>query len=196
MSGKRFPLLLETIKIDNGTVYNLQYHQKRCNSSREKLFLSKNILDLSKLLSPPKSGLYRCRILYAEKVNSIEYIPYTPKEINKLKIVPSTLNYDFKYAERTLLENLLNNNPQSDEVIIEKEGYLTDTTISNIAFYDGKRWETPLHPLLKGTMRQKLIEEGHLHQKNIKKEDLHKYKQVALINAMLGFKILNGFTIT
>ena len=75
-------------------------------------------------------------------------------------------------------------------MIIEKKGYLCDTTIANIAFFDGKQWFTPTHPLLKGTMRQKLLDEGFLETKKIKKDNLSDYSQVALINAMIGFKIL------
>ena len=82
-----------------------------------------------------------------------------------------------------------------DEIIIEKGGYLTGTTISNIAFYDGERWLTPEHPLLPGTMRAKLLDEGFLHRKEIRKEDLKNYSQIALMNSMIGFKVLNNFTI-
>ena len=41
----------------------------------------------------------------------------------------------------------------------------------------------------------KLLDEGFLHTRKIKKEDLKNYTQVALMNAMIGFKILNNFTI-
>jgi len=193
--SKSVPLLLETIKIEDGAVFNLEYHQKRCNKSRVKLYQSHDILDLSKLLSPPQKGLYRCRIVYAQSIKSIEYIPYAPKKITQLSVVPATISYDLKYANRDALDTLLAKHPTADEVIIEKDGYLTDTTFSNIAFFDGEKWDTPLHPLLHGTMRQKLLDEGVLHEKMIKKEDLKRYRNVALINAMLGFKILNDFTI-
>ncbi len=185
------PLLLETIRIEEGEIHNLGYHQKRCNKSRQILFDSHDVLDLSSCIDAPKSGLYRCRILYAEQLHSIEYIPYTPKEIHSLKIVSSEIEYSLKYANRDALNALLASNKDVDEVIIEKEGFLTDTTISNIAFFDGERWVTPLNPLLEGTMRAKLIDEGFLHPKEIKKEDLQNYSQVALMNAMIGFKILN-----
>ena len=132
---------------------------------------------------------------YGEKLHSIEYIPYIPKEINSLKIVPSKIDYALKYANRDALNALLEANQEVDEVIIEKKGYLSDITIANIAFYDGKQWFTPKDPLLKGTMRAKLIDEGFLLPREIKKEDLNNYTQVALINAMLGFKILNHFNI-
>ena len=49
-----------------------------------------------------------------------------------------------------------------------KNGRLTDTSYSNIALFDGNRWVTPAHPLLKGTMRQSLIDKGLLKEKGIK----------------------------
>ena len=189
------PLLLETIKIEDGEVHNLSYHQDRCTKSRQKLFQSKDVLDLSSIIVAPKVGLYRCRILYAENVHSIEYIPYTPKEIQTLKIVSSDIEYNLKYANRDALNTLLESNKDVDEVIIEKDGYLTDTTIANIAFFDGKQWLTPEKPLLQGTMRAKLIDEGFLQPKEIKQADLQNYSQVALMNAMIGFKILKIDTI-
>lgn len=189
------PLLLETIKIAEGEIANLPYHQDRCDQSRQTLFQSTDILNLASVIQPPQTGLYRCRILYGEKLHSIEYIPYVQKEINSLKIVPSNIDYALKYANRDALNTLLQSNKEVDEVIIEKEGYLTDITIANIAFYDGEQWFTPENPLLKGTMRAKLINEGFLQQREIRKEDLNNYTQVALINAMLGFKILNHFNI-
>lgn len=185
------PLLLETIKIEDGEIHNLGYHQHRCTKSRQILFDSHDLLDLSSFIDAPKTGLFRCRILYAEHLHSIEYIPYTPKEIQSVKIVSSDIEYSLKYANRDALNALLESNKDVDEVIIEKKGYLTDTTISNIAFYDGEQWVTPAEPLLEGTMRAKLIDEGFLQLREIKKEDLKNYSKVALMNAMIGFKILN-----
>lgn len=185
------PLLLETIKIEDGEIYNLSYHQQRCTKSRQILFNSLDVLDLSSFIDAPKTGLYRCRILYGEILHSIEYIPYTPKEIQSVKIVSSDIEYSLKYANRDALNALLESNKDVDEVIIEKEGFLTDTTISNIAFFDGEQWVTPVKPLLEGTMRAKLINEGFLQPREIKKEDLQNYSKVALMNAMIGFKILN-----
>ena len=196
MSHEKLPLLLlETIRVEDGKVHNLSYHQQRCNQSHKTLFGSKDTLELSSKIEVPKEGLYRCRIVYGEKLNSIEYIPYTPKEINSLKIVSSDIEYDHKYANREALDALRIAHPDTDDVIIEQEGFLTDTTIANIAFYDGKQWITPKKPLLRGTMRAKLIDEGWLKTKDIRREDLPKYTHVALMNAMIGFKILNINTI-
>ena len=189
------PLLLETIKIEDGEIFNLKYHQKRSTKSRQILFNSTDILDLSTHIDPPQKGLYRCRILYAKELHSIKYIPYTEKDIHTLKIVPSQIEYTLKYSNRDALNALLLEHKDSDEVLIEKDGYLTDITIANIAFYDGEQWLTPALPLLKGTMREKLLDEGFLHEAAIKKEDLSHYSKVALINAMVGFKILHDIKI-
>jgi 4-amino-4-deoxychorismate lyase len=189
------PLLLETIKIEDGEVSDLSYHQARCDKSRKALFNSTDRLDLSSLIQAPPKGLYRCRILYDEKIHSIEYIPYSPKEIHTLKIVSSDLEYDHKYANRDALNKLLQTHTDADDILIEKEGYLTDTTIANIAFYDGKQWFTPEKPLLKGTMRAKLLDVGFLHTRKIKKEEITDYTHVALMNAMIGFKIINPINI-
>jgi 4-amino-4-deoxychorismate lyase len=188
-------LLLETIKIEDGKLANLSYHQARFDKSRTDLFAMTKKIALHTVIKAPKSGLYRCRILYDEDIRSIEYIPYKEKNIRKLKVVPSDIDYAYKYADRETFTKLLQEYSVYDEIIIEKGGYLTDTTISNIAFYDGERWLTPEHPLLPGTMRAKLLDEGFLHRKEIRKEDLKNYSQIALMNSMIGFKVLNNFTI-
>ena len=189
------PLLIETIKIENGKLANLSYHQARFDKSRKDLFAVTKRIDLSTVINAPKSGLYRCRILYNEDIRSIKYIPYKEKDITKLKVVPSDIDYAYKYADREIFTKLLQEYSAYDEIIIEKEDYVTDTTISNIAFYDGEKWLTPGHPLLPGTMRAKLLDEGFLHKKEIRKENLKNYSQIALMNSMIGFKILNDFTI-
>ncbi len=188
-------LLLETIKIEDGTINNLSYHQTRFNTSRKELFNIREEIDLVTLIQTPKTGLYRCRIVYDKKVHTVEYIPYVPKEIKKLKIVTSNIEYDYKYANREELNALRERERDFDEIIIEKNGYLTDITIANIAFYDGDKWVTPSQALLPGTMRAKLLDEGFLHKKEIRKEDLKNYSQIALMNSMIGFKVLNNFTI-
>jgi len=54
-----------------------------------------------------------------------------------------------------------------------------------------KQWFTPEEPLLQGTMRAKLLDEDFLQTRQIKKSDLKNYTHVALMNAMIGFKVLN-----
>ena len=189
------PLLLETVRIEGGEAHNLPYHQSRFDRSRRELFGDTALIDLASHIEAPPKGLYRCRILYADRIRHVEYLPYTPKPVHRLKVIASTIDYPYKYANREALDRLLLKKGDSDEIIIEKEGLLTDTTIANIAFFDGNRWVTPEKPLLEGTMRAKFLDKGFLHTANITKKDLQNYTHVALMNAMIGFKILNHITI-
>ena len=40
-------LLIETIKIENNKIYNINYHNLRMNKARKDLFNSKDFIDLS-----------------------------------------------------------------------------------------------------------------------------------------------------
>ena len=73
----------------------------------------------------------------------------------------------------------------ADEVVIVKNGLLTDTSYSNIALFDGQRWVTPRHPLLQGTMRQSLLDTGQLVERDIRDDEGGRYEKVSLINAMM-----------
>jgi len=189
------PLLLETVRIENGEAFNLPYHQVRFDKSRHDFYGNTTAIDLASHIEAPPKGLYRCRILYAESIRHIEYLPYTPKTIRSLTIVPSDIDYRYKYADRTALDALLQAHPQADEVIIEKDGLLCDTTIANIAFFNGEHWVTPKRPLLEGTMRALFLDKGLLRTADITREHLTHYTHVALMNAMIGFKILNHMNI-
>ncbi|SFV58794.1 Aminodeoxychorismate lyase [hydrothermal vent metagenome] len=186
-------LLFETIKIENGQIENIEWHNQRCNRSRAELFNAKALLNLETFITPPLRGLYRCRICYKEDIHSIEYIPYTPRVFNKFTIVKSQIDYAYKYNDRKELESL--QKLSKDEIIIEKDGLLTDTSIANIAFYNGKEWLTPNKPLLKGTMRAKLLYNNLLIEKDIRKEELENFSHFALMNAMIGFQVQKNFTI-
>ncbi len=184
------PLLLETIRIDEGKAEHLYWHQKRFDKTREALFPEAEKIDLASLIDVPDRSLYRCRIVYGEKIQTISYLPYHEKNIRNIKIVPSDLSYPYKYENRDALTKLLQIHSKYDEIIIEKEGYLSDTSIANLAFYDGSQWFTPENPLLEGTVRARLLHERFLQPRAIKKDDIMNYQKVALMNAMIGFKTI------
>ena len=62
-----------------------------------------------------------------------------------------------------------------------------------MAFYSSGLWYTPLKPLLRGTTRQKLVDEGKIIEKEIRVEDLKNYSKVALMNAMIDFDIITTY---
>jgi 4-amino-4-deoxychorismate lyase len=188
-------IFLETIKALDAEVYHLSYHQARYESVL-KYFGIRNIYNLREYINPPKNGLYRCRLTYdiSKTPHQIEvsYHPYKKREIGSLKLIyDDTIEYSMKYANREELDALFNKRGLCDDVLIVKNSLLCDTSIANIAFFDGVRWVTPKKPLLNGTTRQRLLGEGRVFEEDIAVDDLKKYSKAALMNAMIDFDIIS-----
>lgn len=184
-------LFIETILIKNGILKNLQYHQKRVNITTKKHFGSMSI-DLKKeTLKAPKIGIYRCRITYSKKVKKVEFSPYVLTKKAKIKAIVTDLDYNFKKNDRKEIEEALKSAKEEgfDEVLFVKNGFVTDTSIANIAFFNGKEWFTPVFSLLKGTMRERLIDARFLKKAAIKKKDIASFSFFALFNSLSGFYV-------
>ncbi len=144
--------------------------------------------ELIDLIQSPSKNTYRCRVLYDDNSFNIEYIAYKDKKIRSLKIVQSnTIEYALKYENRDALNTLFEKREDCDDIAIIKNGYLTDTTIANIALFDGINWYTPKSPLLHGTTRQRLLNNGTIIEKDIPITSIASYKKCAIFNAMIGF---------
>ena len=182
--------LFETIRICNGEPFNLVLHEQRLNLSRRKLFGSTGGISLARHIRIPeecRSGAYRCRVIYKESIISTEFMPYIPASVRTIKIVMADdIDYNLKYLDRTCLTGLIDRNT-ADDVLIVKNGYVTDTSYSNIVFTDGRQWLTPDTPLLRGTMREKLLLEGTIKEERITVDDLNRFTHFRLINAMLEY---------
>lgn len=184
-------LLLETIKIAGGKILNLPLHNDRMNLSRRELFDAKDYLLLDDYIKvPPEPGdrIIRCRVIYGLSVKSVEYSQYIPAAIKTLKVVDgSNIDYSYKFLDRSNL-NALVDKSIADDILIIKNGCVTDSSFANIVFYDGNRWITPVSPLLRGTMREVLIQNGVVREEAVAVDDLHRFTHFRLINAMLGFE--------
>ena len=75
-----------------------------------------------------------------------------------------------------------------DEIIIVQNGQITDTSYSNLVFFDGEKWITPTTYLLNGTMRQSLLQTKQIIEKPIQVEDLNRFESFKLINAMMDLE--------
>jgi len=180
-------VFLETIKILDGVALHLEYHQERLNKALD----TTNNYNLYDLIEPPRDGLYRCRVVYDTKELKIEYLPYTKREIKTLKLVVNdTIEYANKYANRDEINQLVNLKENCDDILIAQNGLVLDTSIANIAFFDGREWFTPKTPLLKGTCRARLLDEGKIIEKDISVQEIKSFKKIALMNAMIDFDII------
>jgi 4-amino-4-deoxychorismate lyase len=182
--------LFETIKIAGGEPQNLSFHEERMNRTRRDLFGTDDNLKLAGYISVPRDSfdtIYRCRIIYGASIISAEYSKYLPADIRTLKLVdPGTINYEYKYLDRSGLTSLVDKNI-ADDILIVQNGSVTDASFANIVFAGGEGWVTPDTPLLRGTMREMLLRNGIIHSRRITTESLKEFTHFRLINAMLGF---------
>ncbi|PLX11234.1 MAG: hypothetical protein C0598_08620 [Marinilabiliales bacterium] len=185
--------LFESISYQNGNFQNLDLHQKRMNNSRKKLFSSADDINLFSALSRvnlnkfENEQLYKCRVLYSNDIEKVEFIPYKKPQIKSLKIIHSNLNYEYKYEDREELSSLYAKRENCDDILIIKDELITDTYFCNILFYNGKNWITPEKPLLKGVQRAYLLKNEKIETAIIKLQDLKNFSKARLINALLEF---------
>ncbi|MBK7173045.1 MAG: aminotransferase class IV [Bacteroidales bacterium] len=184
-------LLFETIRIEEGVVQNIEYHNQRFLKARKHFFRMDNIQDLSPLIHCPdqfKTGRIKCRIDYADKIYGIQFEPYKPRIIRSLKLVESAgTHYAYKYSDRAVFDRLKQGIPE-DDILITRKGFLTDISFANIALKEGDQWFTPSNPLLEGTRREALLISGKLKKREIYYTDLEKFTEIRIINAMLDLK--------
>lgn len=179
--------LLETIKCLDGKLSNLQWHTARFNQARTEYFglhTRMNLVNFIKVPCSAKKGLYRCRVTYSQTIDSLEFIPYQLKHRNSLKLIEDKeIDYKYKFADRKSLNELYEKRGDCDDILIVKNGCITDSYTANSVFFDGEKWWTPNTPLLIGTQRTRLISEGKISECKITLNDFTRYKKVGLINA-------------
>ena len=200
---------IETIRVADGVFMNLKYHQKRMDDtmmylggkkiSLESFLHDQHVLDefhktdngdvfrFSNEISGTTKNVLKVRVVYdKEGIKEVSVAPYTVRSICSIKLVTcNSIDYSYKSVDRSKINELKEGAGDADEIIIVKNNLLTDTSYSNIALYDGVKWYTPKHPLLRGTMLQSLIDKGMLIERDIKAKDYFLYQKIALINAMM-----------
>ena len=183
-------IYFETIKCEDFEIFNLEYHNKRVSNT-----IGLNI-NLQEYIYPPNEENFRCKLTYNDyEVLNVEYFPYKKREINSFKLVfDDEISYDKKYLNRENLDNLFLKKEDCDEIIIIKNSIVTDTSIANIAIFDGNIWITSKNCLLKGTTRNRLLEEKFLIEKDINIKMLKKASKIALMNAMIDFDIKENYS--
>ena len=180
--------LFETIRIYNGLLMHPEWHEARMNLSRMELWNLHDPLLLSEIIKVPeewKTGLVQCNVTYGHELSSVTFKAYLKRPVKSLKLIEcDSIDYHLKKSDRSLLNDLFSRKGDCDEIIIIKQGFITDTSISNLIFFDGKNWFTPKTPLLKGTCRERLLKEGKISEMEIRVNDFRQFSGLKLINAM------------
>lgn len=188
MSNLRF---IETIKIKDGIFCNLPLHNYRAQCTVAHFYGSPFDLNLTNDIIPAdmRSGTVKCRVLYSNMIEDITFEDYKMRSILNLKLVyDSNIDYSYKSANRDNLQFLLSQKDNCDEILIVKDGYITDTSYTNVVFENKKGLFTPSTPLLEGVRRRSLIESGIVKVKDIMPDNLIDYSDIYLINAMIGLE--------
>lgn len=124
-----------------------------------------------------------------KKWKKLRMLPYQMRQVSSLHLVVSdTIDYTYKSAHREELNALYAQKGMADDILIVRNGYLTDTSIANVALYDGDTWFTPAHPLLRGTKRSEFLDRQLIVEKDIPQICLKDYSHIMLFNAMIDWK--------
>lgn len=188
---------IETIRIEQGKACNLSYHNERLNNTLHHFWPDCAGIELGEYLklTPEMNGM-KCRVIYdGGGIKEISYEAYQMRPIHSLQLVYSDdIDYTYKSTDREALNRLFACRGERDDILIVRRGLLTDTSIANIALFDGKDWFTPKLPLLRGTCRTALIDNGIIKEKDIRPEELSSYSFVRLFNAMIKWGALEFST--
>lgn len=180
--------LIETICYENGSFQRIPFHEERMNRSRRHFLGVCAPLILALSLKVPENlsrDKVRCRITYTDQIENIEYESYVFKKIGSLKLVDgNAIDYSFKYKNRDSLNRLLDDRGSQDEILIVRNGFITDTSFTNIVLLQNGYWYTPAMPLLHGTRRAEYLFDRKIFPRNIRPEELKYYEEARLINAM------------
>ena len=184
-------LCIETICAENRTLQNLEYHAERLNRTRRELWGYTDQWNLGELIEIPDSvdnQVYKCRLSYEKKIQEIRWEPYTFRQIARVqRVYHDTIDYTYKYDQRDMLNALFAQRQNADEILIIKNGFVTDSFYCNVALFDGNQWFTPTTYLLPGTQRAHLLQNGTITETEIKETDLNRYTHIKLFNAMISW---------
>ncbi len=170
----------------------MPYHEARLNRTRQLLWASREPLALRDCLEVPDyvdNDKHKCRVTYGEEIVKVEWEKYHPRTIRSLRVVEANyLDYAFKYKDRRALDFLYDQRGSYDDVLIIKDGLITDSSYANVALFNGTGWYTPEQPILAGTQRAYLLNEGVIVPRAIRASEVSDYRHIKLFNAMLPWQ--------
>jgi 4-amino-4-deoxychorismate lyase len=150
-------------------------------------------ISLEKIIEIPDNltiNRYKCRVTISfENTVVVSIDPYIQREIKTLKVVhDNDIEYPFKTENRLELNACYEKREGCDDIIIVKNGLITDSWAANILLFDGKSWIAPDTPLLKGVQREYLLTQNLIKSKRVTINDLPLFKKIRLVNAMIDFE--------
>lgn len=184
---------IESISIEkDGSIPLLSYHQERVNRT---LGID-HVINLSEIVTsidlnhdtPHQYNQLKLRILYnSDGVQHVQVSPYRVRIIQTIQIIDIQFDYAQKSNNRDGINHAFALRGNCDDVLMIRDGLLTDTSYANVALYDGGQWYTPEVPLLTGCQRQSLLDQNQIIPKKIRIEALDSYPYLMLFNALIPY---------
>lgn len=189
-------MFLESIKTDDGKLINFDWHQQRMhetlqfhysdNNINAILIRMENTIQQMVSMALYQKGIFKLRVVYNNTDIALSFEPYVTKPIKKVKIVhDNAIDYSYKYENRTMIDCLLKQKHNCDDILICKNGFITDTSFTNVVFKKNNDYFTPATYLLNGTKRRKLIADGIIKEADVTMLNVYDFDCFYLINAML-----------
>ncbi len=180
---------IETIRVEDNKIELFELHKKRVELTCATHNFPQIALSLEEIVTNNSilTGVVKYRFEYGcNGIITSSYTQYTPREIKSLKLISDNeIEYPFKSSSRKIFETLFSHRENDDDVIIIKNGYITDTSFSNVVLSRNSEFFTPNTYLLNGVRRQSLLTSGYIIEIPITVNDLDKYDSIYLINGML-----------
>ncbi|MCI0522191.1 MAG: aminotransferase class IV [Bacteroidales bacterium] len=187
---------IESIRMTGGVTQNAGYHLRRVAQSVTDHYSSavadrvvEEFRNLIRHIEKEYGGdsliTRKLRVIYGAGIEEWTADEYATKKISTLKLVhDDSITYGYKYADRSSIERLFPQRGDCDDIIICRNGLVTDSSFSNIIVSDKTGFYTPLSSLLEGCMRQLLLDDQKIKAKEISVKELFNYSYIYLVNAM------------
>ncbi|MGI6411384.1 MAG: aminotransferase class IV [Bacteroidales bacterium] len=180
---------IESIRLENGVVHNLNYHQERVNKTFLHIFKMPANFSLEKIISEnkfPKQGLFKIRIVYDSHQQSIEFAEYTRPKFHTYKLVEIEKNftYSFKSTDRKLFDTISQETDKNTLPILIQNKNVSDSVFSNLIFEKNGNLYSPNTPLLFGTMLSQSLQQHKINMITIKEDEDKNFDYIYPINAM------------
>jgi para-aminobenzoate synthetase/4-amino-4-deoxychorismate lyase len=197
-------MLLETLRLEQGTYWLLERHLQRLQDSARHFGYGCDVGALRERLShlgaAHPQGLWRVRLtLDAQGSVAVQAFPMAPTaEPVRVALAPRPLPtagalQEFirhKTTRRAHYEELAPTDPEIfDHLLFNERGEITEFTRGNVALRLDNRWLTPAlcSGLLGGSYRSELLAEGRLHEAVLTTQDLERAQGLAFYNSLRGW---------
>ncbi|TVR54629.1 MAG: chorismate-binding protein [Spirochaetaceae bacterium] len=180
--------LVESLHVVDGVVEAVESHDERLATSYRAVFGGRPPFSISAALEStaiPQHGVQKCRVVYDRDGYVVEFAPYPSRLVRNARIVHDDgISYPHKFTDRSALDAAFARRAGCDEIIIVRDGRVTDAYSSNLVFFDGVRAFTPDTPLLPGTRRARLLDAGTIVEAPIRVSEIGRFASVSFINAL------------